>query len=85
MAIQPFMCKEFMNNWLVQVAIRGLARQKQLLVPFVVVSSMPPVLGCLITKQVVVLDLKVTLGALVVVILKNIRYPWYVVPVLRLG
>ena len=74
-----------MNNWLVQVAIRGLARQEQLLVPFVVVSSMAPVLGCLITKQVVVLDLKVTLGALVVLILKNIRYPWYVVPVLRLG
>ena len=74
-----------MNNWLVQVAIRGLARQEQLLVQFVVVSSMAPVLGCLITKQVVVLELKVTLGALLVVILKNIRYPWYVVPVLRLG
>ena len=79
------MCKEFMNNWLVPVAIRGLLRQEQLLVPFVVVFSMAPVLGCLITKQVVVLDLRVTLGALVVVILKNIRYPWYVVPVLRLG
>ena len=79
------MCKEFMNNWLVQVAIRGIARQEQLLVPFVVVFSMAPVLGCLITKQVVVLDLRVTLGAFVVVILKNIRYPWYVVPVLRLG
>ena len=79
------MWEEFINNWLVQVVIHGLVRQEQLLVPFAMVFSMAPVLGCLITKQVVVLDLKVTLGALVKIFLKDISGPRYVVPVLSLG
>ena len=83
-----------MNKQFVQIVLLGPARQEllhrfriaSLLVPSVVmVFSIASVLGRLIMEQVVVWVLRVTLGALVVVLLKDISDPRCIVPPESLG
>ena len=86
-------CEETVNKQFVQVVFLGPARQEllhrfriaSLLVPSVVmVFSIASVLGRLIMEQVVVWVLRVTLGALVV-LLKDISDPRCIVPPKSLG